>query len=193
MSDPRALLTKKLRTVAQRSTSGALELGAGIVGQIPFYMTIIGLSVVFITNVLLAFQQSARANQSQQEAYFIATIVGLGIFVFGLLLSLNALSDIIGYVRTAAEIGDPNFVWRTGEEESLFQVQSLPGARANVRDAVAEARNLFRPTAPSRPTAAAGPQFSYFKDTRKTPPAMNPFTNPTGMTTNPFVTGPQGP
>lgn len=164
MSEPRALLTKKLRSVAQRSTSGALELGAGIVGQIPFYMTIIGLSVVFITNVLLAFQQSARANQSQQEAYFIATIVGLGIFVFGLLLSLNALSDIIGFVRTAAEIGDPNFVWRTGEEESLFQVQSLPGARAS-----------------------AGPKASYFKDSSKTPPAVNPFTNPNN------VTGPQGP
>ena len=181
MSDPRALLTKKLRSVAQRSTSGALELGAGIVGQIPFYMTIIGLSVVFITNVLLAFQQSARANQSQQEAYFIATIVGLGIFVFGLLLSLNALSDIIGFVRTAAEIGDPNFVWRTGEEESLFQVQSLPGARA--RETVAAAR--------TQPTA--GPNASYFKDTRMTPPAVNPFTNPTGVVTNPFVTGPQGP
>jgi hypothetical protein len=187
MSDPRGLLTKKLRSVAQRSTSGALELGAGIVGQIPFYMTIIGLAVVFMTNVLLAFQQSARANQSQQEAYFIATIVGLGIFVFGLLLSLNALSDIIGFVRTAAEIGDPNFVWRTGEEESLFQVQSLPSASLSVRDAVAAAR------VPTRPTAVAGPQFSYFKDTSKTPPAMNPFTNPTGMTTNPFVTGPQGP
>ena len=184
MSDPRALLTKKLRSVAQRSTSGALELGAGIVGQIPFYMTIIGLSVVFITNVLLAFQQSARANQSQQEAYFIATIVGLGVFVFGLLLSLNALSDIIGFVRTAAEIGDPNFVWRTGEEESLFQVQSLPGARASVAAAVAAAKV---------PTVAAGPKASYFKDTRKTPPAMNPFTNPTGVMTNPFVTGPQGP
>lgn len=191
MSDPRAVLTKKLRAVAQRSTSGALELGAGIVGQIPFYMSIIGLAIVFMTNIILAFNQNVRSNQTQQESYFIATIVGLGIFVFGLLLSLNALSDIIGFVRTAAEIGDPNFVWRTGEEESLFQVTSLPGLRMS---AVTAAAAPVR-AAPTVGLMSNAPKGSYFKDTRKTPPTVNPFTNPTDTVKNPFtgLVGPQGP
>lgn len=123
----RELLIKKLRGLATRSTSGALNIGAGVVGQIPFYVTIGGLAITFLANALIAFQQDIRNNQSKQEPYFIAIMAGLGLFVFGLLLSLNALSDLITYIQQAAEIGSSKFVWRTPEEEILRQSNSLAG------------------------------------------------------------------
>jgi hypothetical protein len=126
-ANARQILVTRLRSLATRSTSGALSVGVGVVGTYPFYLSIFGLGITFLTNALIAFQQNIRNDQTKQEPYFIAIMIGLALFVLGLFLSLNQLSELITFVRNAAEVGSERFIWRNAEEEILNQATNIQG------------------------------------------------------------------
>lgn len=115
-------LQNKLLAYAKNSNASALSVGVGIVGLVPFAATLIGVAIIFLASTALAVQPSARQSASTQQNFFTAIMVGAAFTVFGIILSLVNISDVMMVMRIAAEEDGGGLIRFLGPQETALEM-----------------------------------------------------------------------